>query len=127
MPVTVSIRKLALATATLILANTIDGRWAKAADVDNGRNIARRWCSSCHLVAPDQTQASADVPSFASIAGRPGFTSQAIATFLQDPHPKMPSFGLTRNETDEIAEYIASLAGKQQKLNPKPIEKDFTL
>ena len=127
MLVTVNCRKFAIATALLALAAFVDGCVAEAADVKNGSAIARRWCASCHLVAPDQTQASADVPSFASIAERPGFNSQATATFLEDAHPKMPNFSLTRKETEDIAEYIASLAGKQQKLKPKPIAKDFTL
>ena len=88
---------------------------ALASDLKNGEQLARRWCVTCHLVAPDQAQASADVPSFSSIAERPGFKSKTIATFLLDPHPKMPSFTLSRKEADDIAEYIASLAGKEQK------------
>ena len=127
MPVIVNSQKLALAAILLALVTHLDGRPVHASDIDKGKTIALRWCASCHLVAPDQQQASADVPSFASIADRPGFSSETTTTFLQDPHPKMPSFALTRQETDDIAEYIASLAGKQRKTNPKPIEKDITL
>lgn len=87
---------------------------AHGADIDNGKTIASRWCTSCHLIAPEQSQASADVPSFASIANRADFNAQQIATFLLDPHPKMPSFGLSRKEAEDISEYIASLAGKQR-------------
>ncbi|MBR0774424.1 cytochrome c [Bradyrhizobium diazoefficiens] len=82
---------------------------AFAADADHGADLAKRWCASCHLVTSSQTQASADVPSFASIARRPGFSPERLAFFLLDPHPKMPNFPLSRNEATDIAAYIGSL------------------
>ena len=96
---------------------------ALASDIKNGEQLARRWCGTCHLVAADQSQANADVPSFSSIAERPDFKSETIATFLLDPHPKMPSFTLSRKEADDIAEYIASLAGKERKVDPAALER----
>ena len=128
-PVLAIIKYRKFLVAVWLLASIPPGQAnsAEAPDIDKGKAIAGRWCASCHLVAPDQKQTSADVPSFASIAARPNFSSKAIATFLLDPHPKMPSFALTRQETNDIAEYIASLAGKQRKPTPPPITKDFTL
>lgn len=79
---------------------------ALAADADHGADLARRWCASCHVVANGQTQASADVPSFASVARMPDFSPEGLA-FLLDPHPKMPNFPLSRTEAS--AAYIASL------------------
>ena len=96
---------------------------ASGSDIKNGEQLARRWCGTCHLVAADQSQANADVPSFSSVAERPNFKSETIATFLLDPHPKMPSFTLSRKEADDIAEYIASLAGKGRKVDPAALEK----
>jgi cytochrome c2 len=43
-------------------------RCVAAADVEKGEIIAKRWCAACHLVAPEQKQAVADVPSFAAVA-----------------------------------------------------------
>lgn len=83
------------------------------ADPANGERLARQWCAACHLVAPDQRQASADVPTFAAIARAPDFSSAKIAFFLLDPHPKMPDMSLTRREATDIAEYITKL-GKTQ-------------
>jgi len=80
---------------------------AFAADADNGERLARRWCASCHVVSLDQRKASADVPSFASVAKRPDFDVGKIAVFLLDPHPKMPNMGLTRVEAADLAAYIA--------------------
>ena len=82
---------------------------ALAADAGQGADLAKRWCTSCHVVANGQAQASADVPSFASVARRPDFSPERLAFFLLDPHPKMPNFPLSRTEAGDIAAYIGSL------------------
>lgn len=74
----------------------------------NGEQLATRWCASCHVVAPDQRAASADVPSFAAIAAAPDFSETRLAFFLLDPHPKMPNMSLTRREAADIAAFIAT-------------------
>ena len=83
---------------------------ALAADSDNGKRLAERWCASCHVVAPDQKAASADAPPFESVAHTPGFNAEKLAFFLLEPHPKMPSMSLSRNEANDIAAYIGRLA-----------------
>ena len=93
----------------VVIAVAINGSPSIAGDPDQGEQLARRWCSSCHLVAGDQRQASADVPPFSAIARMPNFTQEKVAFFLLDPHPKMPSLGLSRREADDIAAYIGSL------------------
>jgi mono/diheme cytochrome c family protein len=79
------------------------------ADPENGRRLADRWCSACHVVATSQQRASADVPPFSTIARAPGFNAQRLAFFLLEPHPKMPSMSLSREEATDIAEYIERL------------------
>jgi mono/diheme cytochrome c family protein len=81
---------------------------ALAADAENGMQIARRWCASCHVVTPNQRTAS-EAPPFAAIAKRPDFDASKVAFFLLNPHPKMPDMSLTRNEATDLAAYIASL------------------
>jgi cytochrome c2 len=81
-----------------------------AADPRNGEQLARRWCEPCHVVAADQREVTGEAPPFASIATRPGFDAGRIATFLLDPHPKMPDMSLTRVEAADLAAYIATLA-----------------
>jgi mono/diheme cytochrome c family protein len=97
-------------TLVVAVAAAINGSALAAGDVEHGEQLARRWCSGCHLVARDQSQASADVPPFSSIARMPNFTPEKIAFFLLDPHPKMPNLGLSRRDADDIAAYIGSLA-----------------
>lgn len=81
---------------------------AFAADVENGLKISRHWCAACHVVAPDQTSASVDVPTFADIARRKT-EKKPLAAFLAEPHGKMPNMSLTRAEIDDIVAYIRSL------------------
>lgn len=93
----------------LVLAVASSSSSALAADAGHGADLAKRWCASCHVVANGQAVASADVPSFASVARRPDFSSEKLAFFLLDPHPKMPNFPLSRTEAADIAAYIGSL------------------
>jgi mono/diheme cytochrome c family protein len=79
------------------------------ADPENGRRLADRWCSACHVVATGQRHARADVPPFSSIARGPDFDARQLAFFLLLPHPKMPSMSLSRNEATDIADYIKQL------------------
>jgi mono/diheme cytochrome c family protein len=81
---------------------------AFAADAAKGEVIAKRWCAACHLVAPDQTQANSDAPSFASVAHKIK-SAKVLTAFLTDPHPKMPDMNLTRSEIADIVAYIKGL------------------
>ena len=81
---------------------------AKAADVQQGGVLAKRWCAVCHVVAEGQRAGNPDVPTFASIGKRPDFDADKIANFLMSPHPKMPNMSLSRNEAADLAAYIQS-------------------
>jgi mono/diheme cytochrome c family protein len=82
-----------------------------AADAANGDRLAHRWCQACHVVSPTQSRSSTDVaPPFATIAARSDFDANKLASFLLDPHPKMPDMSLTRAEAADLAAYIQSLA-----------------
>jgi mono/diheme cytochrome c family protein len=81
-----------------------------AADVDNGRRLAERWCASCHLVSPGQRQATPDVAPFSAVARIPSFDAHKLAFFLLAPHPRMPDMSLSRQEAGDLAAYIAAQA-----------------
>lgn len=93
----------------IVAALGFAGSHAMAADADHGADLAKRWCAACHVVAPGQAQANADVPTFAAVARQSDFTPEKVAFFLLDPHPKMPSFPLSRTEAADLAAYIGSL------------------
>ncbi len=92
-----------------LLVGVLSSPASFAADARNGKVLAERWCASCHLVAPEQRQANADVASFAAIGRDRAFTAEGLAFFLLDPHPKMPDMHLTRSEAQDLAAYIKSL------------------
>lgn len=83
---------------------------SKIPDLANGQVLARKLCKSCHLIGePADGPVSSDVPSFKSIANRPGQTVDHISTWLVRPHPPMPNVHLTRLEIRDLAGYIFSL------------------
>jgi mono/diheme cytochrome c family protein len=98
---------LAIGLAATALGSSV----SVAADASHGRSLARRWCISCHVVVSNQRQSTTtEAPPFATIARKPDFDANRIAVFLLNPHPKMPSMSLTRNEAADLAAYIGSLA-----------------
>jgi mono/diheme cytochrome c family protein len=80
-----------------------------AADADHGKEIAKRWCASCHLVDPRQTSATDQAPPFTYIAKMPDFDANKLAFLLLMPHPNMPNVSLNRTEIADMADYILSL------------------
>ena len=95
--------------ALLMVAAVVDSAPSIAADVNHGRQVARRWCVSCHLVAASQLQTMTVAPPFATIAGKPDFDVNRLASFLLEPYPRMPTMSLTRAEAADTAAYIGSL------------------
>ena len=85
------------------------GPLALAADADNGKTLANRWCSSCHVVDHEQKLATDQAPPFAALARAPAFDANKLAFLLLKPHPNMPTLSLSRSEIADIAEYIATL------------------
>lgn len=81
-----------------------------AADANQGKAIAERWCASCHLVKPGQKNSVTDqAPPFASLAGKPNFGADRLAFLLLKPHPNMPQLALSRLEVGDLADYIQTL------------------
>ena len=80
-----------------------------AADADQGKAIAMRWCATCHLVERDQADATDKAPSFASIGRMPDFNANKLAFLLLIPHPNMPSLSLSRSEVADLADYMMTL------------------
>lgn len=81
-----------------------------AADVYQGKDIAERWCTGCHVMEREQKGPATDqAPSFASIARTPEFGADKLAVLLLEPHPNMPKLFLSRAELANLAEYILTL------------------
>jgi mono/diheme cytochrome c family protein len=81
---------------------------ASAANVEQGGNLAKRWCATCHVVASDQQNAGGQAPPFSAIGKTPDLDTSRLALFLLLPHPKMPDMNLSRSEAADLAAYIQS-------------------
>jgi cytochrome c553 len=97
-------RVVTLGLSLLLIAGA--GR-ALAADAENGETLAKRWCTSCHVVSDQQRKGTDMAPSFAAIASQANFNEEKLAFFLLEPHPKMSNMALSRDETKDLAAYIA--------------------
>jgi mono/diheme cytochrome c family protein len=74
-----------------------------------GYELAKTWCSGCHLVEPGQTVVRELGPTFKSIASMKSTTSLSLHVFLQTPHTLMPDWRLSNEEIDDVVAYILSM------------------
>ena len=80
------------------------------ADAAEGRVLASKLCSNCHVTeGQSATSPRADVPSFVAIANSPRTTAESLAAAIILPHPEMPGIALTRSEIRNVIGYILSL------------------
>ena len=79
-------------------------------NIATGLAISRKLCSTCHLIGdPPAAATPVDVPSFVSIANRPGQTPEMLTNWLMAPHQPMPDPHLSRLEIRDLTGYILSL------------------
>jgi mono/diheme cytochrome c family protein len=80
-----------------------------AGDASHGKEIALRWCASCHLVERSQTSTTDQAPPFTHLATIPGLDANKLSFLLLQPHPNMPTVSLNRAEVADMADYIKTL------------------
>lgn len=79
-------------------------------DPVQGKMLAEKLCTNCHLVGSTQQQpANVDVPSFKEIADREDQSAGAITARIMLPKHPMPQIPLTKAELADLAAYILSL------------------
>ena len=100
----------------LIGAAWLAGGHAAAQDLPGdpagGADLAREVCAQCHLVSEDQMVDPGVGPSLLEVVEHPATTEMSLRAFLQTPHPTMPNFILTPEETDDIIAYLLVLKGE---------------
>jgi cytochrome c2 len=94
------------------------GQKGTADDVRKGRHLATMLCTTCHVVAPDQSYEptlSPPGPSFESIAQRKDISAELLQKFLTTTHQGldnpggMPNPNLADFQVEEIVAYLLSL------------------
>lgn len=94
-------------TLILALAASLPAISALAAnDAERGRELAVRWCTECHIVAPDEAGGDAGPPFEVLSKAR---TEPGLRAWLFEPHPPMPDLNLTADEIEAILAYIDTL------------------
>lgn len=107
----------ALAAAFLVAAGppvpSVGVGQARAQEPDSaarGLAAARRWCAGCHIVEAGQTRQALDAaPPFSEIARDPNMPPARLRGFLSNPHGRMPTDALTRDDIAGLVAYIESL------------------
>jgi mono/diheme cytochrome c family protein len=82
---------------------------ATAGNVESGRQLAMRSCSSCHATETSVVARDA-APPFSAIAKTNRERPAWIRGWLMAPHPPMPSISLSRQQIDDIVAYLQSLS-----------------
>ena len=108
--------RLALSLVVLLLPIVLGSGPARAtdpaadptADPTVGREVAERWCASCHAIDPGRAS-DEQAPTFEAIVGERGRSDEWISTWLSTPHEVMPDLALTRDEIAALVAYFNSL------------------
>lgn len=107
---------------TLALSGIVPASAQEAGTVADGREIARKVCAICHVVAEDQAAAPTmkpPAPNFAEIAARPNVTEAFLRDFLMHPHGEaratsaMPGFLMPSYQADAVIAYLLSLKARK--------------
>ena len=78
-----------------------------------GKEVARAWCASCHVVEANPDRAVVgSVPTFFAIADRPVTTAAGLRAFLATQHGRMPNLNLSNANIENTIAYILTLKGK---------------
>jgi mono/diheme cytochrome c family protein len=93
----------------LALAIAVPAAAQDAVDPAGGAELARTWCSDCHVVSPQQEHGNDAVPSFAAISADPTTTPASLQAFLAKPHGQMPDLKLSHRQIDDVVAYILGL------------------
>ena len=85
---------------------------AAAADAARGHQIAKSWCTSCHVIDNAGTGTRIDTaPGFPTIAADAARSDERrLSGWLSTSHPTMPDFGMARDEVADLVAYIRTLA-----------------
>jgi mono/diheme cytochrome c family protein len=85
--------------------------WAQ--DVEQGHQLATRWCANCHVVERTTAAASANgLPTFPAIAASPRTTPELLRATMSAQHGRMPDLQLAKRQQDDLIAYITSLRQK---------------
>ena len=80
-----------------------------SADAVTGKELAEKWCVECHSIRPDRLSPNLAAPTFPELAAETSITQYSLHAFLRSQHKTMPQITFTREQMDDIVNYIISL------------------
>jgi mono/diheme cytochrome c family protein len=102
--------RVLMAAMSALLASAAPGLAQEPASVDAGHRLAQAVCAECHAIEPgDRFSPNRDAPPFSEVANKPGMTIVALSVWFRTPHPTMPNFVLSADETSNLSAYILSM------------------
>lgn len=103
-------RKLLAGIALSFLIFAAPATSAADEDIEQGRAMAERLCSACHM-NPGQGEKAGPggIPSFKAVANRRAQTQDGVEAWLLSVPRMMPDHNLTQEETRVLGAFIMSL------------------
>lgn len=105
-------RAIVLSALALLIVPLASPSHAVKAAAPEGKALAQKLCSNCHMIENSQPRANADVPTFREIANRPEQTVDKTMAEIDIPQHPMPFLNLSQAELRAVASYVMSQKGK---------------
>lgn len=99
-------QRLALFLALAMMSSASGTSFASDSSI-RGQADAERICATCHVVNGAKGGTDA-VPTFDEIINDRKRSDAALRGFLAVPHGAMPDFSLSRQQVDDLVEYMRS-------------------
>jgi len=104
-------RKVYLAGLAILAWSMITSPVWAAGSVDKGKALAQQWCSNCHVIGKNQSDAIEGGPVGPDFMTIKDLDAAKLKARFSTPHPVMSGFpGLKDQDMDDLVAYIASVA-----------------
>ena len=100
--------------AALLAAYMPAAAHAQTASVEEGHEIAQKFCARCHAIGAKGVSPHADAPPFRHIAANRGVTNlrEILGEGMIVGHPNMPQWWFQAEDVSSLIAYLKSLGGK---------------
>lgn len=107
-------RTIILFFAAIAAAYTPPAAHAQTTSIEEGRQIAQKFCANCHAIGPSGDSPLADAPPFRQIAANRNARNlkEVLGEGMIVGHPNMPQWRFGAEDVSYLIAYLKSLSGK---------------
>ena len=100
--------------AALAAAHTPPAAHAETGSLEEGHQIAQKFCAGCHAIGAEANSPRADAPSFRHIAANQSVRSlrEVLGEGMIAGHPNMPRWRFKGDDVSSLIAYLKSLGAK---------------